>query len=166
MARSDLTGRRFGKLIVEEYGGSIRTKYGLNASWLCRCDCGGQKHTMAYSLTTGRVRSCGCLRGNIRLDYYNNVVVNYEGDDCLTWPFPTNSNGYGALTINKKYFIVSRLLCTKVYGDPPTRAHQAAHSCGKGHLGCVAKSHLRWATPAENQADRIIHGTMRRRHVP
>lgn len=53
----------------------------------------------------------------------------------------------------------SRVMCIKVYGPPPTPLHECAHSCGKGHEGCVAPRHLRWATPKENQMDRVLHGT-------
>lgn len=35
----------------------------------------------------------------------------------------------------------------------------AAHSCGKGSSGCVAKRHLSWKTPSENEADKLVHGT-------
>jgi hypothetical protein len=46
-----------------------------------------------------------------------------------------------------------------VNGPPPTPEHEAAHSCGKGHEGCIAPGHLEWKTPAENTADRLVHGT-------
>src|SRR5690606_29105850 len=47
-------------------------------------------------------------------------------------------------------------------GPPPTVEHEAAHSCGKGHEGCVNPHHLRWATSTENKADTLIHGTRNR----
>lgn len=90
-------------------------------------------------------------------DFYQNVVLTYEGKDCLSWPFSTN-NGYGRM----RGGIVSRILCEDVYGPPPTPEHQAAHSCGKGHLGCVTKGHLSWKTPTENHADKVAHDTHRR----
>lgn len=52
----DLTGHRFGKLVVVERRGSKKG----NAVWLCRCDCGGQKEAMAGVLVRGDVASCGC----------------------------------------------------------------------------------------------------------
>jgi hypothetical protein len=50
-------------------------------------------------------------------------------------------------------------MCQLVHGDPPTPAHQAAHSCGSGHLGCVNPKHLSWKTQSENQLDCREHGT-------
>ncbi|MBE6009152.1 MAG: hypothetical protein E7236_00635 [Lachnospiraceae bacterium] len=32
--------------------------------WLCKCDCGGEKIAEKQGLKNGRIRSCGCLRGN------------------------------------------------------------------------------------------------------
>ena len=93
--------------------------------------------------------------------YFREVVMAYEGDDCLTWPFGKNS-GYGIIWHDGRTHIVSRLVCEEWRGPPPTPRHEAAHSCGKGHLVCVTKGHLSWKTPVENQADKIIHGTHNR----
>ena len=58
-AKKDLTGHRFGRLIViREYG---RSKYG-KIMWLCRCDCGGEVVVTSCDLCSGRTQSCGCLR--------------------------------------------------------------------------------------------------------
>ncbi len=36
---------------------------------------------------------------------------------------------------------------------------EAAHLCGKGHLGCINPAHLQWKTSKENKADQLAHGT-------
>src|SRR5690606_34039285 len=56
----------------------------------------------------------------------------------------------------------SRVVCEIVNGPPPSPDHQAAHLCGKGHLGCVNPRHLSWKTVIENHADKRIHGTVNR----
>lgn len=91
-------------------------------------------------------------------DYYEREVLTYEGDECLTWPFSRTTAGYGDM--NGQY--VHRMVCEKVNGPPPTPKHQAAHSCGHGHLACVTKRHLEWKTPARNAADKLLHGTHHR----
>lgn len=93
--------------------------------------------------------------------YYLNVVLNYEGEECLIWPFAT-VNGYGCMRRNGEKGNVSRFLCADVNGPPPTPKHEAAHSCGRGADGCVTRVHLSWKTRAENQADRLDHGTHNR----
>lgn len=93
------------------------------------------------------------------LKYLFDVVVHYQGKDCLTWPFPLAGNGYGQVTYQGKNRVVSRIVCEVVRGNPPSPKHQAAHSCGRGNKGCVNPMHLSWKTPGENLADKIIHGT-------
>lgn len=91
--------------------------------------------------------------------FYRNVVLQYDGTDCLIWPFSKDGNGYGKMWVDDGCRIVSRMVCEDTSGPPPTPDHQAAHSCGKGKLGCVAKDHLSWKTPASNMADKLAHGT-------
>lgn len=54
----DLTGKRFGKLIVADRSDS--TDKGV-ARWRCRCDCGSEKIVRGDVLRRGEVRSCGCI---------------------------------------------------------------------------------------------------------
>ena len=82
----------------------------------------------------------------------------YAGDDCLIWPF-NRVRGYGTLTVNSRSWRASRLMCTLVNGEAPSRQHEAAHSCGRGHEGCMTPNHLSWKTRSENQLDRREHGT-------
>lgn len=91
--------------------------------------------------------------------FYRETVLTYDGDECLIWPFGGLSCGYATLSVDGRSRLVSRLLCEEIYGPPPTPRHEAAHRCGKGHLGCVTRRHLRWATPTENQADKLLVGT-------
>jgi len=94
--------------------------------------------------------------------YLSNVVLAHTGDECLDWPFARMATGYGAIAQGGKRHLVSRLVCEKVNGPPASPSDQAAHSCGRGDEGCVAPSHLRWASPRENSADKIAHGTVLR----
>lgn len=54
----DLTGQRFGRLVVLERAGSDNNK---NAMWLCQCDCGNTTITSGKRLRHGETQSCGCL---------------------------------------------------------------------------------------------------------
>lgn len=54
----DLTGTRFGKLLVFERLGSERGK----STWRCVCDCGNTTIKVASDLKSGRSKSCGCIR--------------------------------------------------------------------------------------------------------
>ena len=54
----DLTGKRFGRLLVIERSPNKGNSRG--ARWWCQCDCGNLKSISCKSLKTGRVISCGC----------------------------------------------------------------------------------------------------------
>lgn len=98
------------------------------------------------------------VRGEL-LRYFSDVVLTYEGDECLIWPFNRNPGGYGRVSIDGREQLVSRRVCEEANGPPPTPEHHAAHSCGKGHEGCCTKRHLSWKTGTENMADKLLHGT-------
>lgn len=63
----DLTGQRFGNLLVEEFAG--RDMNG-NAMWLVKCDCGKEKYVQHFSLLNHRSKSCGC-----RYSHHNPKLV-------------------------------------------------------------------------------------------
>lgn len=56
----DLTGQRFGRLVVIGYAGVDGSSHAL---YRCRCDCGNTVIKRGSSLKTKGVKSCGCLRG-------------------------------------------------------------------------------------------------------
>jgi hypothetical protein len=55
----DLTGQRFGRLLVLER--ALPSPSQTQAYWRCRCDCGNSTTTDGWSLRRGLTRSCGCL---------------------------------------------------------------------------------------------------------
>jgi hypothetical protein len=85
------------------------------------------------------------------------AALNFNGDECVLWPFCCDSNSYPKMTVDRKSLRVPRVICEMVYGDPPTPQHEAAHSCGI--RPCINPNHLRWATKTENMADTLVHGT-------
>lgn len=91
--------------------------------------------------------------------YLQTVVLTFQGDECLLWPYGA-TNGYGTITRNKGRYRVNRFVCEAHHGSPPTPRHEAAHSCGNRR--CCNPQHLRWATPEENSADKVLHGTHNR----
>ena len=86
--------------------------------------------------------------------------LSHEGEDCLFWPFARFRDGHACIRKNGRSQYAARLVCEAQHGSSPSNDHEAAHSCGNGHLACINGKHLRWATPKENAADRILHGTV------
>lgn len=57
----DLTGQRFGKLIVLEFD-EIESNNKKAVYWKCKCDCGNITSKLAYNLSSGATKSCGCVK--------------------------------------------------------------------------------------------------------
>lgn len=55
----DLTGQRFGRLVVMERGTNSADR---KIRWRCKCDCGNMTEVRTYYLIRGKVRSCGCIQ--------------------------------------------------------------------------------------------------------
>lgn len=53
-----LTGRRFGKLVVIRATTKRKRRY---IQWECTCDCGASKTVISSELLHGHTKSCGCL---------------------------------------------------------------------------------------------------------
>lgn len=84
----------------------------------------------------------------------------HTGQECLEWPFAISRWGYGFVQVGEQKRVASRVMCETAHGDAPTSSHEAAHFCG--NKLCVNPNHLRWATPSENQMDRVAHETSNR----
>lgn len=81
-ARIDITGRRFGRLVVLRWEGYSRS---WQSMWRCRCDCGKEVVVMKWNLLRGRTRSCGCLHREYieRVKKYGKTTMGHakaEGD--------------------------------------------------------------------------------------
>lgn len=94
-------------------------------------------------------------RGEAR-DFFDFALA-YDGTECLIWPFAT-VKGYGVMRVDGETVYV----CRELLGTPPDEKSIAAHSCGRGQHGCVAKRHVRWTTQKDNIADTLAHGTRNR----
>lgn len=73
MKRIEMTGKRFGRLVVTKFA---YTKYikprCARAMWYCNCDCGNEDIIVeGYKLRSGNTQSCGCLR----LDKLREAIV-------------------------------------------------------------------------------------------
>lgn len=100
-ARIDLTGQRFGRLVIGELA-EIRGRW---AWWHSTCDCGTKKIVKSATLRNGKVRSCGCLAREMTATR-NRLLAKQSGEairhtpEYVTWQSMKNrcSNANG-----KKY---------------------------------------------------------------
>lgn len=92
-------------------------------------------------------------RGSV-LEY---IKENMHAGCSSAWPFSRSVNGYPQAKIEGKTVLVHRYVCELVNGSPPTIQHQAAHHCGI--RTCINGDCLWWATPSENNNEKLVHGT-------
>ena len=81
----DLTGEKFGKLTVIR---QLQKRINKRIVWRCKCDCGNHIDVKGIYLTTGEVKSCGCLKTeqdnfNFR-DRYDEQYVENVNTSLLT----------------------------------------------------------------------------------
>ena len=55
----DMSGQRIGRVTVVRHAGTTHYRATL---WECKCDCGKTFFETRANLTSGNVKSCGCLR--------------------------------------------------------------------------------------------------------
>lgn len=96
----DLTGQRFGRLVVIKLSTPKGTKH---HKWLCKCDCGNECTVSRDNLISGITKSCGCLRKEvtsqlskskarkIAYSFYEDYVI---GDDGCGHQFMIDVDDY------------------------------------------------------------------------
>lgn len=79
----DLTGQRFGKLLViSEANIRVRQNGAKETTWLCKCDCGNETIVRASALNTGNTKSCGCLQKEKAAEHI--MAINKKHGECYT----------------------------------------------------------------------------------
>lgn len=79
---------------------------------------------------------------------------------CVLWPFAKRAAGYGTIIWKYKRTTAHRVSCELAHGQLTIPTMHAAHRCGNRE--CCNPAHLRWATPEQNAADKVAHGTQTR----
>lgn len=83
----------------------------------------------------------------------------HVGTNCLKYPFYIDPKlGYALFSVDGEFQYAHRYMCGLKNGSPPTDKHEAAHTCGNAHMGCINPNHLEWKTKVENAQDRKRHG--------
>ena len=86
-----------------------------------------------------------------------NVNKDYDGDDCLIWPFGKNRNGLGYYGSGR---YAQRTMCELAHGAPPTEKHKASFTCKGQSISCCNPRHLIWRTPSERLKGRKLKPTI------
>ena len=77
----DLTGKRFGRLVVVSEASPHYSKGGSKQrQWNCLCDCGKEIITTTQNLRKGDTKSCGCLKIEMNI---NNATTHGDSKSKL-----------------------------------------------------------------------------------
>lgn len=58
----DLTGKTFGRLTILSFSKDVKSGNRNRKYWKCACECGNIAEIRTDSLTSGKVKSCGCIK--------------------------------------------------------------------------------------------------------
>lgn len=100
--KQDLTGKRFGKLVVMYE--TKKRNYKSSVYWHCRCDCGREVEVTQDNLVYGGYKSCGCLKKEHTSHIYKRLHI-IDGT-CVEWlenrkSRKDNKSGFRGLYLNK-----------------------------------------------------------------
>lgn len=88
----NLIGQHFGLLTVLYKCNYLKDNHYV---WHCKCNCGNEKDILGKYLTTGQVKSCGCIKSNgesLILSLLQELNIHYEYQkkfiDCIAFSLP------------------------------------------------------------------------------
>lgn len=120
----DLTGKRFGRLIVIK---RATDKDYNRPHWVCKCSCGNPKEVIVagHNLKDGHVSSCGCLRSELTVIHNQNMgdKIRCKKRKCNDYDM-SGSFGVGHLQNNETflfdlddYEVISKYYWVIKYGN-------------------------------------------------
>lgn len=155
----DLTGKRFGRLIVIKLSG--RNKHG-HLRWLCLCSCKKEVVILGINLRRGDTQSCGCLNKEKIVQRSTKHGYAKRKEKCKTYSIwhdmiqrCTNPNNkrykrYGGrgITVCAQWMKFINFL--NDMGEAP-KGHQIDRmNNNKGYF----KANCKWSTPKQQQRNR------------
>jgi hypothetical protein len=154
MRAADLTGSTFSRLTVMR-----RTiERSVQARWICKCICGGEKVVITAHLRKGGVRSCGCLRDerkprlthgfSYRSEYFswNNARMRCFNKNSESYPL----YGGRGITMCEEWRSNFAAFLAHI-GPKPSSKHSIDRIDTNGHY---EPGNVRWATAKQQAANR------------
>lgn len=153
----DLTGRRFGRLVVKF---RYKNKTKKRPQWICKCDCGNWHLANGGDLRSGDTRSCGCYMMDVLTTIERKTHGMTSSREYKSWesmrqrcnnPKDKSYNHYGGRGIS----ICERWNSFEAFyedmGDKPDGTHTIDRINVNGNY---TPGNCRWATQSTQQQNR------------
>jgi hypothetical protein len=151
----DLTGQRFGRLVVLARGANVIVCGCSRVTWLCLCDCGKEKPVFGAHLRNGDAKSCACgllgfTHGKSRTpEYLAWQSLNYRCNNPNNASFP--DYGGRGISVCERWSDFPNFLSDM--GTRPSPLHSLDRIDNDGNY---EPSNCRWATAQEQQRNKRI----------
>jgi hypothetical protein len=149
----DLTGQRFGKLIVVKRESSHPITHASN--FLCKCDCGNLNIIRANSLSMGNTKSCGCYREGFRKTHGKSYSYLYrcwahmiERCDKILHKSYKNYGGRG-ISVCAQWYSFEKF--AEDMGERPTPKHSIDRIDNNGNY---EPGNCKWSTKSEQNLNK------------
>lgn len=161
----DLEDQSFDRWTVIAYAGVNEFEQSL---WLCRCECGTERVVAGSRLTTGRSRSCGCLRAESITTHGSSYTPEYQAWAAMIHRCSNSANehflDYGGrgVTVCTGWLLSFATFLSDV-GLKPSRKHSLDRIDNDGHYSCghceeclenCWTMNCRWATVKEQNRNK------------
>lgn len=147
----DLTGQRFGRLLVASYAGKHRKRH----KWNCVCDCGNLSCIDRPQLTGGKSVSCGCYKKELlsrvakthgmcnsaEYHIYRNMLARCHNEKNTSFP------GYGGrgITVCDRWMESFENFYADM-GSRPSKIHSIDRINNDGNY---EPGNVKWSTPSQ-----------------
>lgn len=143
----DLTGQKFGRLVVLRLAGTEKG----GARWLAQCSCGSEPKAFASDhLVRGKTTSCGCARKH-PMDERLRRMVEKQPDGCWLWAGYRDRDGYGRIQVDGMGHMAHRVQMSELGFD--IEGMEVDHVCRV--RACVNPDHLEVVTREENERRKL-----------
>jgi len=138
----DITGQKFGKLCALAF----HHRYNTKAFWTFKCDCGDTVIAQGYQVTSGKTKSCGCLKKKL---FFENLSGKKFGRYTVVEESGYDEHGF------------LKLLCLCDCGTKKIVLYQSLRSERTKSCGCLKKQKAK-----ETATTRFVkHGLTRRNQI-
>lgn len=152
----DLANRRFGRWVVVEFAGYVKS---VAAAWHCVCDCGHKRRVNAARLRNGKSQSCGECLLHLPSDMFGDYIrdrivsaVSLDESGCWLWQHRLDKDGYGRPRVGGRSVRAHVLSYSAFIADVPS-GMCVCHKCDTPR--CVNPFHLFLGTNQDNLNDKL-----------